>query len=87
MSAYMQVGEIANGLLEAHVDQRNAGRTCLYLTSCASYLPDTEAAAVLQVTYNIYSKVKLYCDALRTALRMDDEALIHRAFNDCTDPL
>lgn len=34
--------------LEAHVDDRNYARTCLYLVSCCTYLPGPED---MQVTW------------------------------------
>lgn len=41
-------------LLEAHVDEKNFGRTCLYLTSCCAYLPEPDDAAVLRLALRIY---------------------------------
>jgi 26S proteasome regulatory subunit N1 len=32
--------------LESYVDDKNFGRTCLYLTSCCNYLPEPEDTQV-----------------------------------------
>jgi len=36
-------------LLEALCDDKNYGRTCLYLVSCCSYLPEPDDTAVRRV--------------------------------------
>lgn len=46
------------GQIEAHVDEKNAARTCLYLLSCSAYLPEPEDATVLRTAYNCYLKVR-----------------------------
>lgn len=83
----LEVGLIGAGLLEQNVDSKNYTRTCLYLTSCAAYLSEAEAEEALRTAYNIYIKVGRYTDALRTALRMDSDELVHQAFAACADPL
>lgn len=37
-----------------HVDAKNYSRTCLYLTSCCSYLPEPDDALVLNIAHSIY---------------------------------
>ena len=57
-------------LLHPHVDATNAGRTALYLLSCAAYLPDPEDAAVLRAAHSIYVAVRRLPEALRCALKL-----------------
>lgn len=63
-------------MLLEHVEQPNFRRTCLYLTSCASYLPEPDDMLVLEVAYKMYKKFNSYPDALRVALRMNNYELV-----------
>lgn len=63
-------------MLLEHVEEPNFRRTCLYLTSCASYLPEPDDMLVLEVAYKMYKKFKSYPDALRVALRMNNYELV-----------
>lgn len=44
-------------MLPAHCDESNYARTCLYLTSCAAYLPEGDNMMVLRTAYDVYKKV------------------------------
>ena len=59
--------------LVEHVDAKNYGRTCLYLTSCCAYLPEDDDSKVMQTAYQIYTKQKQYPDAMKVALMMNDQ--------------
>lgn len=74
-------------LLEAYCDDKNYARTCLYLVSCCSYLPEPDDAAVLKVAHAIYTKMGKHHDALRVALRINDADLVAATFAGCADPL
>jgi 26S proteasome regulatory subunit N1 len=37
------------GQLEQHVDDKNYARTCLYLVSCCTYLPEPEDTQVMRM--------------------------------------
>ncbi|KAF6261976.1 26S proteasome regulatory complex [Scenedesmus sp. NREL 46B-D3] len=52
------------GQLEQHVDDKNYARTCLYLVSCCTYLPEPEDTQVLQLAYRVYMAQHKYHDAL-----------------------
>lgn len=67
-------------LLVDQIDTPNYNRTCLYLTSCASYVPEPDDMLVLEVAYKIYTKVHKYPDALRVALRMDNLEYVKATF-------
>eukprot|EP00897_Mesotaenium_endlicherianum_P000523 jgi/Mesen1/10471/ME000083S09976 len=67
-------------LLVDHIDKPNYRRTCLYLTSCASYVPEPDDMLVLEIAHQIYMKVKDFPNALRVALRMNDAELVKQAF-------
>ncbi|CAG9462282.1 unnamed protein product [Pedinophyceae sp. YPF-701] len=71
--------------LVQHADATNYRRTCLYLVSCCSYLPDPDNTEVLEVAYDIYMKVEQYTDAMRLSLRLNDPPRIRRTFATCSD--
>ncbi|CAK0782745.1 hypothetical protein CVIRNUC_005940 [Coccomyxa viridis] len=73
--------------LVQHVDAKNYGRTCLYLTSCCAYLPEDDDSKVMQTAYQIYTKQKQYPDAMKVALMMNDQELVKKTFASCGDPL
>ena len=49
-------------------------RTCLYLVSCCAYLPEAEDREVLATAYDIYTRQQQFPDAMRIALKMNDQA-------------
>ena len=57
-------------------EARRPCRTCLYLTSCCSYLAEPDDAAVLRTAYDIYLQRGKYPDAMRVALRLNGQQLI-----------
>uniref|UniRef100_A0A061RYU3 26S proteasome non-ATPase regulatory subunit 2 homolog n=1 Tax=Tetraselmis sp. GSL018 TaxID=582737 RepID=A0A061RYU3_9CHLO len=74
-------------MLEAHTDEKNYSRTCLYLVSCCHYLPEPDNMTVLRTAYNIYRKMEKYGDAMRVALKMNSKPDVEATFNACTDRL
>lgn len=74
-------------LLEQHVDKNNYNRTCLYLVSCCSYLPEPDDMVVLEIAHRIYSKLGKFHDALRVALRMNRREVIESTFASCSSDL
>lgn len=72
-------------LLEQYVDDKNYGRTCLYLVSCCNYLPEPDDAAVLDAAHRIYMKVGKLHDALRVALHMNRRDTVEATFAACSD--
>jgi 26S proteasome regulatory subunit N1 len=70
-------------IIEQYVDDKNYGRTCLYLVSCCSYLPEPEDMMVLKISHSVYSKHHRWHDALRVALRINDPELIASTFAAC----
>ncbi|XP_031476397.1 26S proteasome non-ATPase regulatory subunit 2 homolog A-like [Nymphaea colorata] len=74
-------------LLVEHIDSTNYKRTCLYLTSFASYLPGPDDTVVLDIAYSIYMKFEEYTNALRVALCMDNSQYVKQTFTACEDIL
>ncbi|XP_010269892.1 PREDICTED: 26S proteasome non-ATPase regulatory subunit 2 homolog A-like isoform X2 [Nelumbo nucifera] len=74
-------------LLVEHVDATNFKRTCLYLTSSASYLPGPDDMLVLDIAYTIYLKFEEYPSALRIALFLDNLQYVTQIFTSCNDLL
>ncbi|KAI3425164.1 hypothetical protein D9Q98_008935 [Chlorella vulgaris] len=72
--------------LEAHADDKNYARTCLYLLGCHAYLPEPDDSAVVRTAFNIYRKVGKHSDALRMALKLGSRELAAEAFGACDDP-
>ena len=60
--------------LGQYVDAGNAARTCLYLVSCCSYLPEADDMAVLRTAYAIHLAQANFPDAMRLALKLNDKA-------------
>ncbi|KAF9599925.1 hypothetical protein IFM89_001871 [Coptis chinensis] len=73
-------------LLAKHVDRTNYKRTCLYLTSSASYLPGPDDMLVLDIAHTIYLRFKEYPSALRIALFLDNLQYVKDLFT-LTDDL
>ncbi|KAG9441817.1 hypothetical protein H6P81_017671 [Aristolochia fimbriata] len=67
------------------VDSTNYKRTCLYLTSAASYLPGPDDMLVLDIAYTIYHKFGEYASALRIALAQDNLQNLKQVFISCDD--
>jgi 26S proteasome regulatory subunit N1 len=74
-------------LLQQHVDEKNYGRTCLYLVSCCNYLPEPEDTTVLECAHSIYLKLRKFHDAMRIALHLNRRETIESTFAACDDPL
>ncbi|KAI8101751.1 hypothetical protein M9434_006817 [Picochlorum sp. BPE23] len=81
----LEVGRL--DLIEGAVDENNCGRACLYLLSCASYLPEPEDRNVYMCAYNSYMKVRFSTHALRVALKMGDVGLMGQVMSSVEDPL
>ena len=73
--------------LVQHIDDKNYARTCLYLVSCCSYLPEPDDKKVLEVAHTIYTKMDKPHDALRIALKLNRRELVESTFAACADPL
>ncbi|XP_043717172.1 26S proteasome non-ATPase regulatory subunit 2 homolog A-like isoform X2 [Telopea speciosissima] len=73
--------------LVEQVDATNYKRTCLYLTSSASYLPGPDDILVLDIAYVIYLKFEEYPSALRIALFLDNMQYVKQLFTSCDNLL
>lgn len=69
----------------SHCDEQNYSRVCLYLSSCANYVPEPEDTQILKVTLEIYRKMKQWPNALRLALRLNDMETAKEIFNSCEE--
>lgn len=64
------------------VDERNYERVCLYLIRSADFMADPDDLAnLLNTAYRLYKQQEKYCDALRVALRIDDNDKIAELFS------
>ena len=68
------------------VDERNYERVCLYLLRCTDFVTDPDDLHnLLNTAYTIYKMQKKYTDALRVALKMDENEKISELFGDETN--
>lgn len=75
--------EIENlDFLEKYTTELNFQRVCLYLVGCTAYIPDPDNVKVLRCAESIYRKYKDLGNALRYALRLNDDALARSIFNE-----
>uniref|UniRef100_A0A0D6R055 26S proteasome non-ATPase regulatory subunit 2 homolog n=1 Tax=Araucaria cunninghamii TaxID=56994 RepID=A0A0D6R055_ARACU len=74
-------------VLTDYIDATNYKRTCLYLTSFASYVPGPDDMLVLDIAYSIYTKFGEYTNALRVALCMHNMEYVKATCTACVDPL
>ena len=64
----------------------NYERVCLYLTSIFAYAADTEEMiSTLRTAYDIYIKMNKHPEALRVALKLNDQELMQRALTESED--
>eukprot|EP01118_Nematostelium_gracile_P000182 TRINITY_DN1017_c0_g1_i1.p1 TRINITY_DN1017_c0_g1~~TRINITY_DN1017_c0_g1_i1.p1 ORF type:complete len:876 (+),score=310.73 TRINITY_DN1017_c0_g1_i1:43-2670(+) len=68
------------------IDENNYARVCLYLSNYASYVPEPEDSQILKIVQKLYSKVKQWPDAMRIAMKLNDQEQIKTLFTECTDP-
>jgi 26S proteasome regulatory subunit N1 len=68
------------------VNENNYKRICLYLMASSNYAADTEEQrSILEITYNIYTKFRQHANALRVAIKMNNELFIKQTFFNCDD--
>lgn len=68
--------------LVGHTDEHNFSRVCLYLKSCADYVPEREdVEKLLSIAADIYIKVERLPDAMQVAIRRGDIELIKSIYN------
>jgi 26S proteasome regulatory subunit N1 len=72
-------------LVEKHVDLTNCDRTCLYLLSCCSYLPEPDDQNAMLCAYRCFMSLRLYTNALRVSLRIGDVDLMAQAMANSDD--
>lgn len=70
-----------------HINELNYKRICLYLISCASYLPEPDDLSTLRVVMQIYNKMGRAGEELRMALSLADDAAIRNIFSEATGAL
>lgn len=74
--------------IQEYISEDNCDRVCLYLLSFANYVADNEELIkVLKVSYDIYKKFMRLPDALRVALKLDQNELILEVFSLADNPI
>jgi 26S proteasome regulatory subunit N1 len=63
------------------VNEHNYKRVCLYLMATSNYAADTdELKSILEIAYNIYTKYNEHANALRVAIKMNNNLFITQTF-------
>src|SRR5690606_32226641 len=63
----------------------NFERVCLYLKSCADYVPEPEDTEALRQALKIYQKMDKRPAALQLAIRLNDMDIVKELYDTCTD--
>ena len=80
----MEIDQLAN--IKNFVDERNVKRVYDYLVASSPFSTDTdEYINILQTAFDITMDQNKFSLAMRVALKLDDQALIEKAFNGCED--
>ena len=83
----LEVNQLRRLLDTPSVDDRNFERVCLYLLRCADFIADPdELNELLSVAFELYRLHGKYPDALRVALKCDDEGKINELFYEQPHP-
>ena len=84
----MEVQQLGKLLLPESpvVDERNYERVCLYLLRCTDFVTDPDDLHnLLSTAFTIYKNQKKYTDALRVAIKMDENEKLAELFGEETD--
>ncbi|XP_046667519.1 26S proteasome non-ATPase regulatory subunit 2 [Homalodisca vitripennis] len=73
-------------IIDRHMDASNYLRVCLYISSSAGYVDDTEREVILRSVIEHYLRFKEYPRALCIAMELNDNDAMQRIFKECTDP-
>ena len=63
-------------LISAYCQLHNHERVCAYLRACASFLPPPDDLQIYRICFDLCLRFKSYYDAVRFALKLDDEKLV-----------
>ena len=73
-------------LIENYLDnEESCSRVCLYLISCAPFVPDPDNLMVLNTAIRLFLKFKKYAEALPAAIQLGDINVIESIINNCPD--
>lgn len=80
----LEVQQLPKILGEGLVDSRNASRVCLYILRCTEFMGEEEdLSQLLNTAYQIYLLQNNFSDAMRVAMRMDDDDKVLEIFKVC----
>lgn len=75
-------------MIGSFVDEHNIRRVYDYLIACSPFATDTdEYIGILKTAFEVALGQKEYPFALRIALKLDDQDLIEKSFNECEDEI
>lgn len=72
-------------LLPQHIQKDTYSKICLYLSSCAKYVDDVEAAKIIQITAEQYMKYEEYAKALTIYMQSKNIDMVKKVFETCKD--
>lgn len=77
----METSQLSTLPSSGHIDESNYARVCLYLLRCGDYLGDPdEAREVFSVAFDLYFNLEKYPDAVRVAVKLDDNDRVGKVF-------
>jgi len=71
--------------IHAHVTDTNYRRVCLYLETCAQYVPEPEDTDIFKVVLAILQRMGQHTDSLIVALRMGNTEEAEKILESCAD--
>jgi 26S proteasome regulatory subunit N1 len=75
-------------LVSNYTNDHNYERVCAYLLACAPYSADFEESQKAYLSaYTIYMKQKKHCQAIRVAMKMNDQTKYTEILTACKDPV
>lgn len=66
-------------------NEKTYPRVCLYLSSCAQYVPSPDDAEILSVAITVFRNFEQYSGAMRLALKLDNLELCSEILASCKD--
>lgn len=73
-------------MLPQHLCKDTYEKICLYLSSCAKYVDEIEAAKIMDLVSGQYLRFGEYGKALTHYMQMGNVEMVNKIFEKCKDP-
>ncbi|KAH7481928.1 hypothetical protein PRIC1_009605 [Phytophthora ramorum] len=82
----IEVQQLSRLLQSPDIDEKNYQRVCLYLLACADFMSDADDLVnLLNTAYALFLRLEQFPDALRVALRVNNDDFVAEVFQKCKD--